>query len=134
MRRQGEVMRTAILCAGFLIVGAVAGSSVTGYFLDRFYKRNTATFFAGELASSALQAELIKLGEVAIVLDTLEKSFPAHVIAIRENDLLQESMMADTAMRATKSFYVCTRTPVPAEISNILEQVTLPEDYCEAQR
>ncbi len=126
-------MKTFLLCALFLIVGAVAGSALSGYFVDRFHKRYYAILFAGDLGSRALQAELIKQGGVSIVLTSLENSFPDHVIAIRKNELLRDNMTADTALMATKRFYVCTGTSIPAQIGQILEPVSLPEDACGSQ-
>ena len=127
-------MKTAILCVVFLIIGAAAGSALTGYFVDRFHKRSYATFFAGELGLTAMHAEMIKQGDVDIVLGTLERAIPTYVIAIQENDLLRDSLTAETAMMATKRFYVCTKTSIPSEIAAHLERVSLPENTCEAQR
>jgi len=127
-------MKIAILCALFLTIGAAAGSAVTGYFVDRFHKRNYAILFAGELGGAAMQAEFIKFGEVTTVLETLEKSIPDRLIAIHENDLLRDAPAADSAMMATKRFYVCTGTTIPTEIVKILEPVRLPENACGPQR
>ncbi len=114
----------------FLIIGAIAGAAAAGYAVDRFHKRQHASLLAGELGMAALQAELIKQGEVAIVLGTLERGLPDYVIAIHKNDLLQDSLVADTALMATKRFYVCTKTSIPEEISEILKPVSLAEDAC----
>lgn len=127
-------MKTAILCALFLVIGAVAGSAFTGYFVDRFHKRYYATLFAGDLGRSALQAELIKSGEAATVLDTLERGLPDHVLTVRSNEVLRNSMIADTALMAAKRFYVCTGTRIPAEIDEIIREVSLAEDACGTQR
>ena len=123
-------MKTAILCVVFLIVGAIAGAAVAGYAVDRVHKTNAAKVYAGDLGSAAMQAELIKLGEVAIVLDTLERALPRYVVEIHKNELLRDSLIADTAMMATKRFYVCTGTSIPEEIGEILKPVALAEDAC----
>lgn len=129
-RQSKEGMKTAILCVLFLIIGVGAGSALAGYFVDRSHKRHYATLLAGELGLDAMLAEQIKLGEVTIALGWLENSFPYRVVAIRENELLRDSMTADTAIMATKRFYVCTKTAIPAEIAEILQQVSLPEEAC----
>lgn len=128
-------MKTAILCALFLIVGAAAGSALTGYFVNHFYKSQLASFYAMDVASSAMHAEFIKLGDAEMLLGMLERGLPDSVIAIHNNELVRDSMGADTAMMATKRFYVCTKTPIPVEISGILEPVSLRADACgEPQR
>jgi len=124
-------MRTAILCGVCLIVGAVAGAAISGYFVNQFHKRYYAFLFVADLGSSALQAELIKQGDAAIVLDTLEKTIPLQVIQVHENESLRSASVADTSMMATKRFYMCTGTPIPVEIDKILEPVTLPEGMCD---
>ncbi len=127
-------MKTAILCFVFLIVGAGAGSALTGYLIDKFHKRSYAILYAGELGLTAMQAEMIKQGDVEIVLGTLERSIPDYVIAISENGEMRDSMVGKSAMMATKRFYVCTKTPIPTQIAGQLESVSLPENTCEAQR
>jgi hypothetical protein len=127
-------MKTAILCVAFLIIGAAAGSALTGYFVDKFHKRAYATFFAGELGLTAMHAEMIKQGDVDIVLGTLERAIPTYVIAVSENSEMRDSMVGESAMMATKRFYVCTKTSIPSQIAVHLEGVSLPENTCEAQR
>lgn len=123
-------MKTVILCAVFLIVGAVAGSALTAYFVTDLYKRRFASFAAMDVATSAMHAEFIKLGDAETLLGMLERGLPNSIITIHENEVLRDSMGAHTAMMATKRFYVCTKTPIPAEIAEILEPVTLREDAC----
>ena len=72
----------------------------------------------------------VRNGEVAIVLDTLERALPRYVVEIHKNELLRDSLIADTAMMATKRFYVCTGTSIPEEIGEILKPVALAEDAC----
>lgn len=123
-------MKTAILCLIFLIVGAAGGAALTGYLFERRHQGIYAFMFTSNLTLNAMQAEQLKLGESALVLENLEKSIPSLVTAIHENDMFRETMSADTAMKATKSFYICTGTPVPAEISELLVRVALPDDAC----
>ena len=124
-------MKTAILCAVFLIVGAIAGSAATGYLANSVQERQNAVLLAGDLSSSILQAELIKLGEVEIVLGTLERGIPIQVLAIHQNSVRDKTFLADTSIQAAKRFYVCTNTAIPSEIRDIMQEVSLPEDACE---
>lgn len=123
-------MKTLLLCILFLVIGAIAGSAVTGFFVNRFHQRYYAFFIASSLGLDAMNAEMIKLGEASTVVNSLEKSFPDRVISIKTDETMKDSMTADTAMMATKRFYVCTKTPIPEQIDEILAPVSLPEDAC----
>jgi D-alanine-D-alanine ligase-like ATP-grasp enzyme len=127
-------MKTAILCALFLIVGAVAGSAITGYLVNSVHERQNAILLAGDLGSAALQAELIKQGEVEIVLGTLERGIPIQVLAVDQKSVRDRTYLADSSIEAAKRFYVCTDTAIPAEISDIMQGVALPADACGASK
>lgn len=125
-------MKTVILCVVFLIAGAVAGSMLMGYFMNTLNKRSYAMFAASNLGLAAMQAEQIKLGATAFVLQSLENTIPEQVIMIHENEMVRETMTAETSLMAAKRFYVCTKTAIPEKIGPILEPVALPEDACAA--
>lgn len=124
------LMKTSILCLIFLIVGAAGGATLTGYLFERRHQGIYAFMFTSNLTLNAMQAEQLKLGESALVLENLEKSIPSLVTAIQENDMIRETLSADTAMKATKRFYVCTETAIPNEIVELLKPVSLPENAC----
>lgn len=123
-------MKTAILCAVFLIVGAVAGSLVTGYAAKIILQRQNALMIAGELGNTVMQAEMLRAGEVKIVLNSLENGIPSWVKAVNEPDVRDNTFLADSSLQAAKRFYVCSNTPIPAEISDIMAGTTLPDDAC----
>ncbi|MEO8649113.1 MAG: hypothetical protein ABI539_08110 [Acidobacteriota bacterium] len=123
-------MKTVVLCVVFLIAGAAAGATLMAYFMNTLNKRSYAMFAASNLGLAAMQAELIKLGETALVLQSLENTIPDQVIMIHENEMVRESMTAEAALTATKRFYVCTKTPIPEKIGVVLESVALPDDAC----
>ena len=125
-------MKTVILCVVFLIAGAVAGSMLMGYFMNTLNKRSYAMFAASNLGLAAMQAEQIKLGATAFVLQSLENTIPEQVIMIHENEMVRETMTAEISLMAAKRFYVCTKTAIPEKIGPILEPVALPEDACAA--
>ena len=125
-------MRTVLIGIGALIIGAIVGSAVTGYFVDRVHKRNYATVLAGNLGVAALQAELIKQGETNFVLDSLERTVPVMVKTVHENEFSKDSIAAEASLMATKRFYVCTGTAIPAEIGDVMHGVPLSENSCAA--
>lgn len=124
-------MKIVILCLVFLIVGAAVGSTSMAYIMSSFQKRSFAMFAASDLGLAALQAELIKQGETATVLKTLEDNIPDKVIMIHENDEMRDETTSRPALVATKRFYVCTDTPVPERIAAIIGAVELPANACE---
>lgn len=124
-------MKTTILCAVSLIAGAAVGSILMAYFMSSLNQRNYAIMVAGDLGSAALQAELIKSGETATVLNTLERTIPLQVLTVHQNEMIRETMVTESAMQAVKRFYVCTQTPIPTEIVTVMEGVALPENVCE---
>lgn len=123
-------MKIAILSVSFFLFGAILGSVLVGYFLNGFYERQYAILNAMELGSSAMQAEFIKQGNAGFLLDSLERTMPQHLIMVSQDPRSKGALSVDTAMRAVKRFYVCTKTAVPAEIVDILDNVEIPEDAC----
>src|SRR5687768_9898937 len=109
-------MKTAILSVSFLLLGAILGSVLVGYFLNGFYERQYAILNAMELGNSAMQAEFIKLGNAGLLLDSLERTMPQYLIMVSQDPRSKGALSVDTAMFAVKRFYVCTRTEIPAEI------------------
>ncbi len=123
-------MKTAIISASFFLLGAIVGSLAAGYFLNGIYERHYAILNAMELGSSAMQAEFIKQGDAQMVLDSIERNLPQHVIAVSQDPRSKGAMTVDTAMFAANRFYICTKTPIPAGIGDILNNVELSADAC----
>lgn len=123
-------MKTVILCLVFLIAGIAAGSVFMAYFLNMAHKRYYVTIAAGDLGLAAMQAEQLKFGESATVLQTLENNIPDQVLLVHETLSMRDTPPVDSALMAAKRFYVCTKTPIPEKIAAILEPVELAANAC----
>lgn len=123
-------MRTVILCLVFLIAGIAAGSVFMAYFLNLAHKRYYVTLASTELGTAAMQAEQLKFGEASTVLQTLENGIPDQVLLVNETQSMRDTPPVDSALMATKRFYVCTKTPIPEKIAAILEPVELAANAC----
>ncbi|MGD9587479.1 MAG: hypothetical protein AB7V11_01135 [Pyrinomonadaceae bacterium] len=112
------------------MLGVIAGSVMVGYFLNGFFERQRSMLGAMGLTSSAMQAQFIKMGNSALLLDSIERTLPLQIVTVSQDPQLKETLSRDTAMLAAKEFYVCTKTAIPPEIGDILQQVELPDDIC----
>ena len=124
-------MKTVLLCILCLGVGAVGGAAIGAYAIKNVHERWVAMNLAGDLVLIAMYAEQIKMGEAPTLLQSFERTIPDLVVALDENGVLRSgSMTADTALRAVKRFYVCTKTDIPENIAPTLANVRLAEDAC----
>lgn len=123
-------MKTVILCLVFLIAGIAAGSVFMAYFLNMAHKRYYVTLASTDLGIAAMQAEQLKLGEAPTVLQTLENGIPDQVLLVNETESMRGTPPVESALKAAKRFYVCTKTPIPEKIAAILEPVELAANAC----
>jgi len=123
-------IKTVTLGASCFLLGIIVGSVLVGYFLSGVYERQRAMLGAMELTSSAMQAQFIKMGNTTLLLDSIERTLPQQIVTVSQDPHIKETLSRHTAMRAAKEFYVCTKTAIPPEISDILQQVELPDDIC----
>jgi hypothetical protein len=123
-------MRTAILCAVFLIVGAAAGSLTTGYIARNILQRQNAIVLAGDLGGDVMMAEMIRQGQANRVLASLENTIPLQVKMVNDPEIRERTFLAESSIGFAKRFYICTSTPVPSEIADIIEAADLAEDAC----
>ncbi len=123
-------MKKVLLCLLFLVIGAVAGSVVTGYIAKYTHERWAAMSYAGLLGSAANDALLIKSGDSSILLERHERTIRTMVAELRENESLRSSIVGEASLKAAKRFYVCTNTPIPEEIDEFLKDVEMFENGC----
>lgn len=127
--------KTVLLCILCLVVGAVGGAAIGAYVMKNIHDQWVAMNLAGDLGLIAMQAEQIKTGGATMLLESFERTIPNLVVALDENGVLRNgSMTADTALRAVKRFYVCTKTDIPAHIAPTLANVQLAEDACPSEQ
>src|SRR5690606_4931694 len=100
------------------------------YFLSDANKRHYVMLAAADLGTAAMQAEQLKLGEAPTVLQTLENGIPDQVLLANETDSMRGTPPVESALKATKRFYVCTKPPIPEKIAAILEPVELAANAC----
>lgn len=124
-------MKTVLLCILCLVVGAVGGGAIGAYAMKNVHEQWMALNVAGDLVLVAMYAEQLKMGEGALLLQSFERSIPDMVVALDENGVLRNgSMSSDTALKAVKRFYVCTKTDIPEKIAPTLANVQIAEDAC----
>lgn len=123
-------MKKVLLCLLFLIIGALAGSIITGYIAREIHNRWAVMFYTGMLGSAANDALLIKSGDSAILLERHERTIRTMVAELRDNESLRSSVVGDASLKAAKRFYICTNTPMPEEINGFLKDVEMFENEC----
>ncbi len=127
-------MKTVLLCILCLGVGAGGGAAIGAYAMKNVHERWVAFYLASGLALTAMQAEQIKMGDAALLLQSFERTIPDLVVSLDEKGVLRDgSMTADTALMAVKRFYVCTKTDIPERIAPTLANVQLAEDACPSE-
>lgn len=111
---------TALLLIGFSI-----GAALAGYIIGNQCRRMIAEYQLLNMSWSIRFAEEHRLGKENFV-RAIEKSIPEDVRLIGENPDMLNSSSADLVLDAAKSYYVCTKTPIPKEIAGILKEARSP--------
>ena len=123
-------MKTVILCIACFVVGIVVSWAVVGYLMRDINQRQLAMMYAGDVGLAAMRAEQMKMGEADFVLKSLENGLPDQVVFLRENEMFEDNIVADSALMAVKRFYVCTKTEIPERISTVMSEIKLAADAC----
>lgn len=108
-----------------LLIGFSVGAALAGYIIGKQCRRMIAEHQLLNMSWSIRFAEEHRLGKENFV-RVIEKNIPADVRMISENPELRDSSSADLVLDAAKSYYVCTKTPIPKEIAGILKDARSP--------
>lgn len=122
-------MKNILKASLFFALGLVAGCVITAFFMDKFHRMYKAELYAMELTDNAFFGRQLREGNAELVSKTYENAIPQYVLSIHADNELRSANMADLALATTKQFYVCTKTQVPMEIAEIINNV--PEQPCE---
>jgi type II secretory pathway pseudopilin PulG len=113
-------MKSFLKALLFVVIGAAAGAVITGFLLEKYFRRYKAELYAMNAAANVLLAHQLKDGDAAIVLASAERGIVNDVLILSANDDLKNTPIAEISLKASKRFYVCTKTEIPSEIASIM--------------
>ncbi|MGB7209123.1 MAG: hypothetical protein WBD27_10730 [Pyrinomonadaceae bacterium] len=88
--------------------------------LDKYFRGYKAKLYAMNAAANVLLAHQLKDGNAATVLASAERNIASDVLSLSANDDLKNTPVAEISLKASKRFYVCTKTEIPSEIAPIM--------------
>ena len=117
-------MKSVLKISLYIVLGMVTGCVATGYIMNRFHRQRLAELYSMQLGLNSIHALQLRGGLVDIVTKNLENSLSQYVLGMSRDSELRKANTADVALASTKRFYICTKTEIPQEIAEIMENVT----------
>lgn len=119
-------MKTILKFGLVFILGFTVGGGTVGYFVKSLYQDILARYYVLELGETAAYALALHDRDEKYLehyIDSMEKRIPDLVLSIHKDEKLKKEAMELGVLTTAKHFYICTKTPFPTEIAQIMNEL-----------
>ena len=118
---------SVVFILGIVIGGVIAGY-LSAYFVGGRFQQMTRRQQMRDIRMDIRILELYRNKGADRYFNIIEKGIPDDVLMVSQNDEMKESE-GRFVLEEAKRFYLCTKTPIPKQIKEIIEAVKLEPDF-----
>ncbi len=134
-------MKNFIKFALVFVLGLAIGFAISVYFarnyLVDYFAQNFAEHTVMDITNDIMFLQMYRENDKEIsdrYFKVIEDGIPKHILTIEQNEEVKKTGFYKTLLTKAKIFYMCTKTPVPSEIEEILDKIELDaKDECASE-